>query len=96
MTISKKVIKDSNGNIKSTTEYNSKGNLVYFNRPASDTEEEYTVRKEYDSNGNLTHYQDSTGREHTYTYNENGKLIGFADSNGYTESIEYVEQEESK
>lgn len=89
MKVSRKIIKDSNGNIKSTSEYDERGNLIYFDRASDNQNDALTVMKEFDDNGNLTHYQDSTGRDYNYTYNEFGKMTSFSNSDGFTENYEY-------
>lgn len=79
-----KNVLDSNGNIKSTTEYDERGNIVYTNN-----KDGHEVIKEYDENGRLIHYTDSTGRDYNYEYtaNENGEeVMIFKDGNGYTDT----------
>lgn len=76
-----KIVKDIDGNIKSTTQYDEKGNIIYA---SGDVE----VIKDYDEVGRLTHYKDSTGREHWYTYtvDEEGNSVQiFKNSDGFTD-----------
>lgn len=78
--IKNKIVKDAEGNIKTITEYDEKGNIIYANG-------EMEIIKEYDEIGRLIHYKDPT-REYWYTYtidDDGNTVCTFKDDKGYTD-----------
>ena len=73
--IQKCKINPENNTIISKSEYDSRGNLIYY---SGDTESKNSVIKDYDEYGNLIYYKDDT-REYSYKYEdliENDEVIG--------------------
>ena len=68
---------------KSVTEYDTIGKKIYHKNLISE------IWNEYDSDGNLIHIKDSSGREDWYEYDANGNEIHSKDSYGNERWHEY-------
>lgn len=68
--------------VYSLSEYDRKGNWIYYNNGGLET------WYDYDSKGNVIHWKKKDGDEGWYEYNSKGNLIHFKYSEGYEIWIE--------